>query len=122
MRTGSPENTRRQRPTPFGPATEQDSLLLTHKERFSVDAAQSFGSVLRKSWVREHLRAQETQNLGARAFDAVRRWHVGGNGRPRFKPASRGLHSLSAKDGNGALRSKTDVNGRLVGLQSVPGS
>jgi putative transposase len=32
---------------------------------FGVDAAQSFASSLRKSWVREHLPAQETQNLGA---------------------------------------------------------
>jgi len=39
---------------------------------FSVDAAQSYASSLRKSWVREHLPAQETQNLGARVFDAVR--------------------------------------------------
>ena len=43
---------------------------------FTVDAAQSFASSLRKSWVREHLPAQETQNLGVRAFDAVQRWHV----------------------------------------------
>jgi putative transposase len=83
---------------------------------FTVDAAQSFASSLRRSWVREHLPAQETQNLGVRAFDAVKRWHFGGKGRPRFKPAARGLHSLSAKDGNGALRPKVDASGRLVGL------
>ncbi|EUA65383.1 putative transposase [Mycobacterium xenopi 4042] len=29
----------------------------------------------------------------------------------------RGLHSLAAKDGNGALRPKTDEAGALVGLQ-----
>jgi putative transposase len=84
---------------------------------FTVDAAQSFASSLRKSWVREHFPAQETQNLGARAFDAVRQWHVGLKGKPRFKSAKRGLHSVAAKDGNGALRPKTDVRGRLVGLQ-----
>jgi hypothetical protein len=84
---------------------------------FSVDAAQSFASGLRRSWVREHLPAQETQNLGARAFDAVKQWHLGRKGRPRFKPVSRGLHSLSAKDGNGALRPKLDAGGRLMGLQ-----
>ena len=39
---------------------------------FTVDAAQAFASQLRKSWVREHLPAQETQNLGARAFDALK--------------------------------------------------
>jgi putative transposase len=84
---------------------------------FTSDAAQSFASGLRKSWVREHLPAQETQNLGARAFDAVRHWHVGRKGKPRFKSVSRGLHSLAAKDGHGALRPRTDELGRLVGLQ-----
>jgi len=67
--------------------------------------------------VREHLPAQETQNLGARAFDAVRQWHVGRKGKPRFKSVKRGLRSLAAKDGHGALRPKTDEVGRLVGLQ-----
>ncbi|MCI4673483.1 zinc ribbon domain-containing protein [Candidatus Mycolicibacterium alkanivorans] len=84
---------------------------------FTADAAQSFASSLRKSWVREHLPAQETQNLGVRAFDAVRQWHVGKKGKPRFKNARRGLHSVAAKDGNGALRPNTDDAGRLVGLQ-----
>ena len=84
---------------------------------FTADAAQSFASSLRKAWVREHLPAQETQNLGARACDAVRQWQVGRKGKPRFKPAKRGLHSLAAKDGNGALRPKIDAAGRLIGLQ-----
>jgi putative transposase len=42
---------------------------------------------------------------------------VGRKGKPRFKPVSRGLHSLSAKDGHGALRPKVDANGGWVGLQ-----
>ncbi|MDM3929293.1 hypothetical protein QRB35_25260, partial [Mycobacterium intracellulare subsp. chimaera] len=84
---------------------------------FTGDAAQSLASSLRRSWVREYLPAQETQSLGARAFDAVRQWHVGAKGKPRFKSVKRGLHSLAAKDGNGALRPKTDEAGRLVGLQ-----
>jgi putative transposase len=84
---------------------------------FTADSAQSFASSLRRSWVREHLPAQETQNLGARAFDAVRQWHVGRKGKPRFKSTKRGLHSLAAKDGHGALRPKIDAAGRLVGLQ-----
>jgi hypothetical protein len=92
-----------------------DAVVAVHG--FSRGAAQSFASSLRKSWVREHLPAQEAQDLGARAFDAVRQWHRGRKGKPRFKPARRGLHSLSAKDGHGALRPKTDQAGRLVGLQ-----
>ncbi|WP_236054703.1 hypothetical protein [Mycobacterium sp. SM1] len=49
---------------------------------FSVDAAQSFASSLRRSWVGEHLAAQKTQNLGSRAFDAVKQWHLGQRGKP----------------------------------------
>ncbi len=92
-----------------------DAVAVAHG--FTADAAQSFASSLRQSWVREHLPAQETQNLGARAFDAVKQWHLGKRGKPRFKNTRRGLHSLAAKDGNGALRPKTDETGRLVGLQ-----
>jgi hypothetical protein len=84
---------------------------------FTADAGQTYASSLRRSWVREHLPAQETQNLGARAFGAVKQWHVGRKGKPRFKTTRRGLHSLAGKDGNGALRPKTDAAGRLVGLQ-----
>jgi len=85
---------------------------------FTASAAMTFASSLRKTWVREHCPAQETQSLGARAFDAVRRWHLGLRGKPRFKKVSRGLHSLSAKDTNGALRPKTDpLTGALIGLQ-----
>ncbi|EUA17314.1 putative iSChy9, transposase OrfB [Mycobacterium xenopi 3993] len=47
----------------------------------------------------------------------MRQWHVGTKGKPRFKSVKRGLHSLAAKDGNGALRPKTDEAGALVGLQ-----
>lgn len=88
-----------------------------HEHGFTAAAAQTYASALRRSWVRDHLPAQETQNLGGRAFDAVYRWHLGMRGKPRFKSTKRGLHSLAAKDGNGALRPKTDTEGRLVGLQ-----
>jgi hypothetical protein len=92
-----------------------DAVVAAHG--FSDRQAQSFASSLRQSWVREHVPAQETQNLGARAFDAVKQWHVRRKGKPRFKNKKRGLHSLAAKDGNGALRPKMDASGRLVGLQ-----
>lgn len=92
-----------------------DAAVAAHG--FTAGAAQSFASSLRKSWVREHLPAQETQSLGVRAFDAVKQWHLGRRGKPRFKSTKRGLHSLAAKDGHGALRPKTDKAGRLVGLQ-----
>jgi hypothetical protein len=94
-----------------------DAVLHRYSRGFTVDAAQSFASTLRKSWVREHLPAQEAQSLGARAFDAVNQWHLGRKGKPRFKPVTRGLHSLASKDGEGALRPKVDADGRLVGLQ-----
>ena len=84
---------------------------------FDRGAAQSYASSLRKVWVREQIPAQEAQNLGARAFDAVKLWHLGKRGKPRFKSVKRGLHSLASKDGNGALRPRVDGSGRLVGLQ-----
>jgi putative transposase len=92
-----------------------DAVTAAHG--FTAGAAQSFASSLRKSWVRDHLPAQETQNLGARAFNAVNQWHLRRKGKPRFKSTRRGLRSLAAKDGQGALRPKTDAAGRLVGLQ-----
>jgi putative transposase len=84
---------------------------------FDRGAAQSYASSLRKVWVREQLPAQEAQVLGARAFDAVRLWHLGKRGKPRFKSVKRGLHSLAGKDGHGALRPEVDGSGRLVGLR-----
>lgn len=92
-----------------------DAVVAAHG--FSDREAQSFASSLRQCWVREHVPAQEAQNLGGRAFDAVKCWHVGRKGKPRFKSTKRGLRSLAAKDGNGALRPKVDAAGRLVGLQ-----
>jgi hypothetical protein len=94
-----------------------DAVAAAHG--FTAGAAQSFASSLRKSWVRDYLPAQETQNLGVRAFDAVNQRHLRrkGKGKPRFKSTRRGLHSLAAKDGLGALRPKADAAGRLVGLQ-----
>jgi putative transposase len=110
------------RQLPCGTSSERKArraafAVVEEAHGLGVDAAQSFASALRRSWVREHLPAQETQNLGARAFDATKQWHLGRKGKPRFKPAERGLHSLASKDGNGALRPKTDAAGRLVGLQ-----
>jgi putative transposase len=84
---------------------------------FTVNKAQSFASSLRKTWVRDHLPAQETQYLGVRAFDAVKQWHHGRKGKPRFKSTKRGLHSISSKDGRGALRPHVGDHGQLVGLQ-----
>jgi putative transposase len=92
-----------------------DAVAVAHG--FTAGQAQSFASSLRQSWVREHLPAQEAQSLGVRAFDAVKQWHLGRKGKPRFKLTKRGLRSLAAKDAHGALRPKTDAPGRLVGLQ-----
>jgi hypothetical protein len=41
-----------------------DAVVEAHG--FTAGAAQSFASSLRKSWVRDHLPAQEAQNLGGR--------------------------------------------------------
>ena len=77
----------------------------------------TYASSLRKSFIRAQVPAQEAQVLGRQAFRAVHRWHVARGGRPRFKAARRGLHSLAAKDRNGALRPVLDGAGQLVGLR-----
>lgn len=86
---------------------------------FTAWSIQTFGSGLRKTWVREQAMSQETQLLAARAFEAVNRWHVGRCGKPRFKSTrrdSRGLRSMGCKDLNGALKPVL-VGGVLDGLQ-----
>ena len=92
-----------------------NTVLNTHE--FAAFAANTYASSLRKTWVREHLPAQEAQNVGKRAFSAVDDWLWGRKGQPRYKSVKRGLHSLSCNDGNGALRPHTDASGRLTGLQ-----
>jgi len=42
--------------------------------------------------------------LAERAFAAVERWVYARGGRPRFKAMRRGIHSMSSKDGRGAIR------------------
>ncbi|MHB8325173.1 MAG: nuclease/transposase family protein, partial [Candidatus Dormibacteria bacterium] len=77
----------------------------------------SFGSSLRKSFVRDQVLSQEAQTLARRAFRAVERWHYGKGGKPRFKAARRGIRSLECKDGCGLLRVKANQGGELGGLQ-----
>ncbi|MHB8289765.1 MAG: hypothetical protein ACYDEY_11100, partial [Acidimicrobiales bacterium] len=83
---------------------------------FSADAMRTFGSSLRKAWVREHVGAQEAQRLATRAFDAVNRWSLGLGGKPRFKNASRGLRSLECSDKYGDIQPVLD-NGHLVAVR-----
>ena len=72
--------------------------------RFSKRELASFGSRLRVGWIRDGVPAQEAQALAERAFGAVASWVYRSRGRPRFKPMNRGIHSMSSKDGCGAIR------------------
>lgn len=92
-------------------------VQLNERHNFNLTALQSYGSSLRESWVREHVLAQETQRLARRAFEAVWRYHLGLGGKPRFKPASRPLHTLEAKDHNGSLVPVFNETGLLCGLR-----
>jgi len=83
---------------------------------FTSFALRTYASGLRCSWVRGQALSQEVQVLGARAFEAVDRWHCGSGGRPRFKSARRGLKSLAAKDLHGSLRPALNHKGALLGL------
>jgi len=64
---------------------------------FTESSMMSFASSLRNGWVRDQVPSQEAQVLGRRAFRSTKRWSLGLGGRPRFKPAQRGLHSLECK-------------------------
>ncbi len=83
---------------------------------FTSFALRTYASSLRCSWVRGQALSQEVQVLGARAFDAVNRWHCAAGGRPRFKSTRRGLKSLAAKDLRGSLRPALGPQGALLGL------
>lgn len=83
---------------------------------FTSDALRTYGSRLRKGWVRDHVGAQEAQRLAARAFDAVKRWNMGLGGRPRFKNARRGLRSLECSDRYGDMQPVVE-KGHLVAVR-----
>lgn len=71
----------------------------------------TYGSSLRRDFVRLHVGAQEAQVLAERAYDAVNAWFMGERGRPRFKGKGHGLHSLVVKDGNGDIKINSDGSG-----------
>jgi len=88
---------------------------LANAHGFTKGSIQSYGSSLRKEWVREHVGAQEAQSLAARAFGAVDRWSKKLGGKPRYKSFRRGLRSMECKDRCGDI-SPDLVDGRLVGV------
>ena len=102
----SPERTRRKEAF--------ESLDRAHG--FTKNAVLSYGSSLRRSFIREQVFAQETQELSARAFNAVWMWHLGKRGEPHFKRTRDGLHSLSCKDLNGSMRPIAE-DGKITSLQ-----
>ena len=88
---------------------------------FTESVLMSYASSLRQNWVREAVGAPKAQTLGHRAYRAVRDWHLGIHGRPRFKLTQRGLHALECKDGYGdmqpMLRNETRVGFQWGGHQ-----
>jgi len=88
---------------------------LANAHGFTKGSIQSYGSSLRKEWVREHVGAQEAQSLAARAFGAVDRWSKKLGGKPRYKSFRRGLRSMECKDRCGDI-SPDLVDGRLAGV------
>ncbi|MHB1920204.1 MAG: transposase, partial [Acidimicrobiales bacterium] len=105
-KAGSPERVRRSQG--FGAVREAHGFTRT--------ALLSYGSSLRRSYIREQVFAQEAQELSARAFDATWMWHLGRRGEPRFKRVRDGLHSLSCKDLCGSMRPVME-DGKITALQ-----
>ncbi len=83
---------------------------------FTREAALSYGSSLRKSFMRQQVFAQEAQELAARAFDATWMWHLGKRGKPHPKRVRDGLHSLSCKDMTGSMK-PVMKDGKITSLQ-----
>jgi putative transposase len=92
---------------------------LRARHAFGEWPLKSVASGLRVGWLREKVFAQEAQVLGARAHDAVNRWVLGRQGRPRFKGKGHGLHSLACNDLYGALRISPDGSGLQWGAGFV---
>ena len=105
-KVGSPERVRRSQA--FGAVREAHG--------FTREAVLSYGSSLRRSYIREQVFSQEAQELSARAFDAAWMWHLGKRGEPRFKRVRDGLHSLSCKDLCGSMRPVME-DAKLTALQ-----
>ncbi|MHB8319768.1 MAG: nuclease/transposase family protein [Acidimicrobiales bacterium] len=105
-KAGSPERVRRSKA--FEAVREANG--------FTRASLLSYGSSLRKSFIREQVFSQEAQELAARAFDATWMWHLGRRGEPHFKKVRDGLHSLSCKDLNGSMRPIVE-GGKITALQ-----
>jgi len=101
------------------PARAAAFRALRERYGFTERALASVASGFRVGWLREKVFAHEAQVLGARAYDAVNQSVLGQRGRPRFKAKGRGLHSLSGKDRNSALRIAVDGSGMQWGAGLV---
>ena len=102
--------------SPEAKARRDAFKALDERHGFSERELMSYASHLRVAWVRDHVLAQEAQVLGRRAFGAVRSWHLGLRGKPRFRPVSRPLRSLECKDLFGFVQPVMD-GGQLVGVR-----
>ena len=105
-KVGSPEQARR----------SQAFEAVREAHGFTRAAALSYGSSLRRSFIREQVFAQEAQELSARAFDATWMWHLGKRGEPHAKRVRDGLHSLSCKDLCGSMRPVVE-DGKITALR-----
>lgn len=82
---------------------------------FTTFHALTLGSSYRKSYLGDHILAQEAQLLAKRAFSAVQRWNFGLGGKPRFKTSRDGLRSLACTDNHGSLHPKV-TDGQVAGF------
>ena len=95
----------------FNPKRTKIYSTLRKEYGFTNRSIQSYGSSLRRFFIRDHVGAQEAQVLAVRAYDAANEWFVGKKGKPRFKGKGHGIHSLIVKDGNGDIRINKDGSG-----------
>lgn len=86
------------------------------RTRANAPRLRSLSARRRKTWMSSHVGGQQTQVLATRAFGAVERFGRGQGGKPRFKPARRGLRSAYGKDLKGEMVPLVD-HGMVIGVR-----
>ncbi len=101
---------------PSGPKRTALFRKLDKSYEFTERSLMSYGSSLRKSWIRPLVGAQEAQVEARNAFRTVERWSFGNGGKPKFRSyRKRKVLSAECKDLNGDIKPVL-VDGRLWGI------
>ena len=106
----TPRAQKEERQAHFRAARDQHGFADVGLQRYGIRlrSRDATGAKAEKTWIGEHLGAQEVQTLASRAYRATNEHLLGKHGRPRFKGKGR-LHSVEGKGPASGLR-WTDKN------------